>query len=351
MPRPVRLIAAACLALAACSEPDPPLALDVWHGASQRVGHLGDAQDDFNLMGIAQGRELSYRLNGGAPVTLTLPREAFGFRRLGGSGHFNADIPIGELHLGSNAVVLTLADRAGATLERTVNVERLAGSTPLPYRIDWSDVSDAQNVGQYVDGEWQLTPDGLRCEQLAYDRLFLIGERTWRDYDVRTSVTIHQVAAETAPRSGGNAVGLLMRFAGHSTGGPLEFPEAQPVWGYLPFGTIGWLRWVKGEPAGPATVEHYRGDRNELASFATHEVKPGSSFNLRMTCETLPETATGLGATRYRFKVWQVAHSEPEAWAFDIVQESDFALTSGGLALVAHHVDATFGDVTISALE
>jgi hypothetical protein len=25
--------------------------IEIWHGEHQRVGHLGDAQDDFNLLG------------------------------------------------------------------------------------------------------------------------------------------------------------------------------------------------------------------------------------------------------------------------------------------------------------
>ena len=37
-------------------------------------------------------------------------------------------------------------------------------------------------------------------------------------------------------------------------------------------------------------------------------------------------------------------------WSFQVTQESSLALRTGGVALVAHHVDATFGDVTITAL-
>ena len=49
-------IAALCLLLplALLGEPN----IEIWHGTSQRVGHLGDAQDDFNLMGVANEARL-----------------------------------------------------------------------------------------------------------------------------------------------------------------------------------------------------------------------------------------------------------------------------------------------------
>jgi hypothetical protein len=48
--------------------------IEVWHGERQKVGHLGDGQDDFNLMGrIEDPRELlslQYTLGPSIPVEL-----------------------------------------------------------------------------------------------------------------------------------------------------------------------------------------------------------------------------------------------------------------------------------------
>jgi hypothetical protein len=82
--------------------------LEVWHGDMQRVGHLGDAQDDFNLMGrVGPWREvdtLEWRTGSrqyGTPVSFRA------FRRLVSDGDFNVDVPIGILRPGENVVKLT----------------------------------------------------------------------------------------------------------------------------------------------------------------------------------------------------------------------------------------------------
>ena len=55
----------------------------VWYGLEQRVGHLGEAQDDFNLLGeviCPEGTvELRYTLNGGLPVSLSVGDRSDGF--------------------------------------------------------------------------------------------------------------------------------------------------------------------------------------------------------------------------------------------------------------------------------
>lgn len=52
MPRNTLITLLAVLGLSAQPGPPPAArAIEVWHGDTQKVGHLGDAQDDFNLMG------------------------------------------------------------------------------------------------------------------------------------------------------------------------------------------------------------------------------------------------------------------------------------------------------------
>ena len=41
---------------------------------------------------------------------------------------------------------------------------------------------------------------------------------------------------------------------------------------------------------------------------------------------------------------------EPDGWAWTVTQASPHALRRGGLVLLAHHVDATFGDVRVVPL-
>ena len=341
---------------AGCSGLDTsPPELSIWYGPHQQVGHLGPAQDDFNLLGSVQAPNgvaaLTYRLNEAAPETLRVGRGPFGDgRRLGAPGDFNADIAVNRLRVGPNTVELTATDSAGAQSTARVRVDRQAGNRyPLPAAIDWTQVDDLQDVGQVVDGKWGLSETGVRTLETGYDRIFLIGDTTWQDYEITVPVTIHAVDAETGPRSGGNGLGLLMRFKGHAVGTYREWPADQPKWGYQPFGAIGWLRWNDGAER-PPYRQFYHGDYNTTENFGTFPIQEGETYWMRMRAETRPDTDEGHGVTRYAWKAWPDGQDEPAAWAFEVTQTSEHALRRGGVVLLAHHVYATFGDVRIRPL-
>ncbi|MGH6901410.1 MAG: hypothetical protein ACREIR_01570, partial [Geminicoccaceae bacterium] len=323
--------------------------IEIWHGAQQKVGHLGNGQPDFNLMGRVEDPQnllaLQYTLNDSIPVELNFRA----YRRLAMDGHFNADIPIAALAPGRNTIEVQ-GRYADAVARQTVTLERLSGASPLPVRIDWSGVSDPQDVGQYVDGHWRVGEDGLRPAHLGYDRLFLIGDETWQDYEITAIVKIHEVTPETGPLSGGNGLGVVLRFTGHVIGGPRRFPIAQPKWGYQPFGAIAWLRWKRGDADGAAFRQFHPGDSKETANYGKVEVRPGETYVLKALCQTLPDDEQGRGVTRYAFKFWPAAADEPQAWDWQEVQASRDALRHGGVALLAHHVDASFGDISIVPL-
>jgi hypothetical protein len=331
-------------------ESDANLQIDIWHGLQQKVGHLGHAQDDFNLMGNVIGFEtlasLTYSLNGTSPVDLIIGSGKFGdTRRLAMPGDFNADIPISKLHGGKNTVVVDAADSSGRKTSVTVFVEKLRGSYPLPVHIEWDKVDDPQNVGQYVDGEWALEKEGLRTSKTGYDRVFLIGDTTWEDYEVTMRFTFHRADPQTGPVSGGNGIGILMRFSGHVVGGHRNFPAAQPKWGYQPFGAIGLLRWTDGPDRDPS-IQFYRGDNDQSQNFGTISLVPGHHYQMKMRCANLPDDGPE-GVARYSFKIWEAHQKEPVQWNWEVDQKSQHALRKGGVVLLAHHVDATFGDVRI----
>lgn len=323
-------------------------AIVVWHGDTQRVGHLGDAQDDFNLMGHIEAwrdlDQLQYRINSEAFTPLSFRA----YRRLVDDGDFNADVPIGRLRPGPNTIRIEAKYRDGQMVSKEVQVIREAGGPrPLPLTIRWAELKHLNDAGQAVDGHWELTQKGLRTRQTGYDRVFLIGARDWMDYDVTTSVTIHKVNPTTSPISGGNGLGIILRFAGHVAGGPRHFPSGQPKWGYQPFGAIGWLRWTREQPTTPPFLQFYPGENDRSSNLGTYPIKEGGTYGIRFACQTLPDAPNGSGVTRYRFKVWDAAQPEPNDWTWEQVQTSRTALRQGGFALLAHHVDVTFGDLRI----
>lgn len=335
---------------------DVPPVLNVWHGLSQRVEHLGDAQDDFNIMGnVYDDRSgvssLTYSLNGSPAVALSVGDRPDGFgdgRRLATTGDYNADISISNLNPGINSVLLTAKDVSGNTTTRTVTVNLESGTYQFPVNIDWSNVSDPQNVGQYVDGQWSLDGDGLRILRMGYDRLFLIGEQEWQDYEITVPVTINEIGLANPEIFVPPAVGVLMRFTGHIIGGHRDWPPAQPKWGYQPFGGLGWLVWEWTMPSQPQ-INFYRGDQDHMTSYGMYSATEGGTYWMKMRCETLPNAPNGDGVTRYSWKIWQ-GSNEPGGWNFQHEQQSQYALRKGGVALVVHHMDVTFGDITIVSL-
>jgi hypothetical protein len=338
---------AACLA-ALAQAPLAPRAIEIWHGETQRVGHLGDSQDDFNLMGhVAAWKDLDqlyYRINGKAATPLAFRA----YRRLVQDGDFNADIPIGALQMGENTITIDARFRDGESLQKQVKLMRETGADqPLPLHVRWSELKHLNDAGQAVDGHWQITPNGLRTRQIGYDRVFLIGSRTWRDYEAQTEVTIHKVMPKTSPISGGNGIGMILRFAGHVAGGPRFFGSGQPKWGYQPFGSIGWIRWDRGEGDKQSFAQFYPGDSDRKEDKQEFPITEGATYSMRFSCQTMPNADNGDGVTRYRYKVWLAGEPEPDMWTWERIQTSRHALRAGGLALLAHHIDATFGDVTI----
>jgi len=335
------------LALGSAQAEDP--SIHFWYGDRQSVGHLGQAQNDFNLLGhIENWREvdrLSWSLNGRSST----PLQFRSFRRLVEEGDFNADIPTSWMKPGDNKVTVAALLKDGRQIAESVTVIKSEGDAPLPTAIAWDSVEDLQEVGQAVDGKWWIEENGLRTGQIGYDRLFLIGNVSWQDYDVRTTITIHEVPKETSPLSGGNGLGVIWRFAGHVVGGFRDFPSAQPKWGYQPFGAIGWLRWPKAKD-GPPFLQFYPGSSDRATDYGRFPYSLETDYALRLRCETLEDADDGSGVTRYSFKIWLNEEEEPVGWTWIHLQSDQHALRRGGPALVAHHVDATFGNIEVSPI-
>ena len=95
--------------------------IHLWYGTEQRVGHLGDGQADFNLLGDVEDpsylTSLTCSVNGSWPEwSLQVGSRPDGYgdgRRLARTGHFNADIPIDMLRPGENVVTVTATYKEG----------------------------------------------------------------------------------------------------------------------------------------------------------------------------------------------------------------------------------------------
>jgi hypothetical protein len=326
----------------------PPV-IEVWYGNDQTFGVVGTPQRQAEILGNAfhsSGvRFLSYTLNGGSSRALNMgPND----RRLRNAGDFNIDLTYDELFYGDNTVIITAEAYNGEITQSTVNVRNLSSAVcPLPYTVSWTQLADSVQIS---DGKWGLMGGGVRILEPGYDRIITIGDTTWTDYEVTAKVTVHSldsIQAAWGSSSGGPGIGFVMRWKGHTDAPVFSPPITQPISGYLPLGAIGWYHWGTGwGQTGPNRWEIDVPSNGDLAMRAQNTTIPlyfGIPYYFKMQVHTIPGTGP-----LYKFRVWQVGLPEPlGTWAMTW-QEPDYALHEGSLCLLAHHVAATFGDVTVT---
>jgi len=180
---------------------------------------------------------LRFRLNGGSWKNLTVGADG---RRLLSPGDFNAEIDHDVLVAGNNTVELQATDSLGNVATTLVTVQWTDGVTPAPsFATNWAGASSVTDQAQPVDGHWQLVPGGVRSSDVGYDRLLALGDLGWVDYDLTTTVTVHQIDAAGAaanPNSGSPALWFIPGWQGHS---PLNANDpSQPYWYYWPSGAF-----------------------------------------------------------------------------------------------------------------
>jgi len=300
--------------------------IDVWYGLDQQFGTPGLSQPWANILGNVSGVDgvlaLSYTLNGGTPVSLTVGPDG---RRLVNAGDFNVDLATVDLVPGANTVVITAEDNALNQSVRTVNVDYNPGNSyVMPLSIDWDLVTEIQDVAQIIDGKFALEGIGVRTTEPGYDRLIGVGQRTWDNYEVLVPITMNSLS----PSSGG--AGILLRWDGHT-----DYPIAgtQPKSGYLPLGCIGWYR--------NGRIELY-GNDGTILDTDSRTLTQGLTYWFKMRVST----TIGVGGL-YQLKVWEDGQPEPGAWEIE-GQETLSDPQIGSPLLISHQYDVTFGDVTIT---
>ncbi len=309
---------------------DAPV-FDVWSGLDQTFGEIGTPQNWVNILGTVAATDsvasLVYSLNGGPELPLSVGPDQ---RRLAEPGDFNVDLHIDDLVEGLNQVVITATDTLGVQTVETVNVDfTMANVWPLPYSIDWDTVTDVTDVAQVVDGKWDVIGGGLRTTQVDYDRVIDIGDMTWENYEVTTTITLHGIE-EGGPYSGNSGgFGFVSRWTGHTD---IPDPGWQPKVGWLPSG---------GSSYYAVAYQRLMID-DEYDNSVPVEI--GDTINWKFRAETAPN----LGG-RYSVKIWHVGDAEPETWNV-VSQRGPDDEPAGSLVFYAHHTDVTLGDLTITEI-
>jgi hypothetical protein len=304
-----------------------------WYGSEQSFGRPGLAQRWVNVLGDVTKAEsvtaLEYRLDGEPPRPL---RAGPDHRRLRAAGDFNVEIEAETLRSGRRRVRVAAIDDLDQRTARTARLSYARERWPLPYAIDWEDVARVGEVVQVVDGLWIWDDDGVRPHprHVGYDRVLAVGDVEWTDYEVESSITVNTIDEIIGPESGAPGLGVNLRWQGH-TDEPVGCPP--PHCGWEPTGASAWLDFGLGEVRLIVAAPH--------ATVGSNAIRPalGERYRFRARVETAGDT------TRYRFKIWQARAREPDEWT--LATQRTGAPERGSFLLVAHHVDATFGDLSV----
>jgi hypothetical protein len=315
----------------------------IWQGLNQTFGQIGTPQRWVNILGNVTDPtgidSLYYRLNGGAPVHLSRGPD---LRRLQNTGDFNIDLGYTALNAGVNTITLHAQNRFGEVKDTTITVVDNSSSAvwPMPYSVGWGSTTSLRDSVQIVDGKWELVGGKARATERGYDRIFAIGDTTWQDYEVTTKLTVYGLDSTGVgfdPPSSGPAIGILLRWSGHTTN-PIG---GQPLAGYLPLGALGWIHWTS---VGSSRWEILGNNLDEEALSSSPTLSFGTSYFFKFRVQTI----AGQGGY-YRFKVWETTDIEPAEWLLS-AQESLTDPQYGSVCIVAHHVTADIHDVRVTAI-
>jgi regulation of enolase protein 1 (concanavalin A-like superfamily) len=311
--------------------------IDVWHGDTQTFGQRGKPQRWVNILGRVTDpdgvAQLTYAINGGAAKPMGIGPDKV---RLANLGDFNADIDFAELQAGDNTVTFTAADKLGNTATKQVTVvNQLTAEKqwPLPFTLDWRAAANIQDAVQVVDGLWAKDGEGVRTVEPGYDRLIGIGDVVWKDYEVTVPFVVHRAAPD-----GGAAVGIVLRWQGHYQWNRVPL---QPAWGWFPLGAIG-VYGPNESKTSYATGLYIEGNGpKQIGTNKPTKLETGVRYVMKMRVTSNPS-----GPSNYALKVWRDGTPEPNAWD---VSGAGLAgeLNTGSLLILAHFVDASFGNVTV----
>lgn len=326
---------------------DAPPIIDVWYGPCQRFGHAGLPQHYINILGNVRPaapngppiHSLRWGLTDRPFTPLNLGPSAF---RLARPGDFNIEIEAACLAPGEHTVHLAVNDDAG----RETRIDARFMYIPvrqLPARrvVDWSAACRIDDLAQVVDGHWRLTPHGVRPTVMHYDRLILTGDMDWTDYRVDVPVTLHGVNPSPGIYrwpSFGPLLGVILRFAGH-----VDWHDMYPRRGWKPFGIIGGYRYLAQQEAWSYSM--MAGDGSwpitDVARAAAEPMALDRTHIFALDVRSRPGTTS-----LYRMKIWPIDTAEPSAWQHE-VEGAPGELAAGSIGLLAHHCDATFGNLRV----
>jgi len=340
-----------CLLLRVPPEQDqspPNITIDVWYGDHQEFGTPGITQQWINILGNISAEDLPdstyYRLNQNEVVGFSLGSD---LHRLAAQGDFNIDLPVALCKHGLNHLTIGVWETSGTPVEKqiTFNLDK-SNQWPLPYEIKWSEVEELQKVVQVIDGKWEITEHGVRNVDTYYDRVLGLGDNSWKNYEVTTTVIFHDFTppVKGPPTYNVSHAAIASHWPGH------DVDKLQPHRKWFPLGATSEFRLTTNLDScrwrifdGPKPG--YEKFHVEQATEDYRSIQLGSTYGMKHRVESLDGNRT-----RYSVKLWPFNQPEPESWDFSGI-ESDVNVGQGSALLIAHNTSVTFGDVMVVPIE
>jgi hypothetical protein len=275
--------------------------------------------------------DFSFQYKRDSPARLRLPH----------AGDFNVEIPVEHpaLRPGANRLALRVRAADGRVAERAVEV--LWDPAPRPARLELSDLSavaSPQEIGQVVDGRWDVDPilGVIRARApAAPDSLLLLGspqgsqeaEYAFRYFDGSRS----------------KYVGLSDFFVGHE----VERPDVpiKPGWSTAGLATSR----PRGEGAWEARLWIARGDRpgwrpsgalddGHRREFHVVRTEPAVFYELapRRWYRVRHQVRFGPDGITARVRLWPEGEPEPDAWLCEERDEAPDAPRRASFGLFQH---------------
>ena len=326
------------------SEHAPGPWIELWEGPDQTCGSAGMPSPVFHIHGRAGSdaplHSLSWSLNGRGRIPVAVGPSAF---RVSKAGDFTIFLERAWLRAGRNELLILANDEKGRESTSRVSIDLHTSSrASLPMRAEWAGARRAGQRAEIIDGRWRIEDDSVRTAEPGYDRALALGDLGWTDFDIRVPITIHGLDTHPAHMqwpSMGCAVGVVLRWRRHA-----DWGDILPARGWFPLGAMVRFEHQPGDPADTARLRIRAGGFvPALAETPTIELPPGTRLMLRARVRS----QTGW-PSRYEAKHWPVDRAEPEEWTLSAAGLST-ELPSGSVALCAHHVDASFGPVSVES--
>jgi len=327
--------------------------IDFWYtsalpggGVGRRFGHLGAAQAFGNVTGSVIDPDgfissATYTVRLGTTVIESGPLvRGPDTRRLLKSGDFNVELQMAQLVAGTYTVTVSATDNNGNVSTEVIPVE-ITKNVVWPFgTVQFTGATPLQEQVRPVDGEWTVSNAGARTKSSAtgYDRLLTLGDLSWTNYEVFGSFVVHSIEAPgTFPSVSGNPlVGIGVRWYGHAG-------NAVPRNGSWPTGAFAWFLW---------NADHVTGRFRLHTNFYTNNVSQTAPMVLGDRYFYRVRVTQNGAVPQYVYSIWKTevfTPGAPPSWEVTtpgVVGDP----ASGAVVLIAHHVDATFGDVTVTPL-